>query len=285
MAGFQQSLSCRFRPTKMAIARQPQGAGPRVDPTLARSAGRDQATLILIERIRRGFCLRCCRFPGEFTFLLHLRNPPVTILPQNPFQRTLTAGFLVFFALSCINPPYMDFLLMQHVPTILVVGLLCWLANQFEISRLSFSLMILFLCLHTLGARYLYSFTPYDAWSEALFGINITQTFGFERNHYDRVVHFSYGLLLAIPVQELERRYLKLSLMVSAVLAVEFILATSAAYELLEWMIAVIFTPTWAESFLGQQGDMFDAQKDTALATLGACLSVSAVVLLNRRAS
>jgi len=138
------------------------------------------------------------------------------------------------------------------------------------------------LCRHTLGARYLYSYTPYDSWAETLLGINITDWFGFQRNHYDRIVHFSYGLLLAVPIQEFERRYLKLSIMVASILAIEFILATSAAYELIEWFIAVVFTPDWAESFLGQQGDIFDAQKDTALATLGAIISVGFLLLFSR---
>lgn len=128
----------------------------------------------------------------------------------------------------------------------------------------------------------MYSYTPYDQWAEALFGINISETFGFKRNHYDRLVHFSYGLLLVIPVQEIERRYLRLSLLVSSVLAIEFILATSAAYELIEWLIAVTFAPDWAESFLGQQGDVFDAQKDTALATAGAVISVSLIAGIDR---
>lgn len=197
------------------------------------------------------------------------------ILPRDPFQRILFAFFLVFLAASCVQPPYQQFLLMQHVPTILVAVAVCWLANRYPMSRFSFLLIIVFLCLHTLGARHLYSYTPYDDWSMALFGINITQTFGFSRNHYDRLVHFSYGLLLVVPVQEIERRTLRLSLFASSLLAIEFILATSAAYELLEWFVAAVFTPTWAESFLGQQGDIFDAQKDTALATLGATISVS----------
>jgi len=206
----------------------------------------------------------------------------MSVLPRDDIQRTLFACFLLFFAGSCIAPPFLQFLMMQHVPTVLAVLLLGYMANRFTISRLSFALIILFLCLHTLGARYLYSYTPYDAWAEALLGINITDWFGFERNHYDRVVHFSYGLLLAVPIQEFERRYLKLSMIVASVLAVEFILATSAAYELIEWFIAVVFTPDWAESFLGQQGDMFDAQKDTALATLGAIISVGILPLFSR---
>ncbi len=195
-------------------------------------------------------------------------------LPSDSVQRHLFVGFLLFFVVSCIAPPYLQFLLMQHVPTLMAAGLLAWLSNRFAISRFSFTLMILFLCLHTLGARYLYSYTPYDAWGEWLFGVNLSDVLGFERNHYDRLVHFSYGLLLAIPVQEFERRQLKLSHAVASILAIEFILATSAAYELLEWMVAVTFTPNWADQFLGQQGDAFDAQKDTALATTGACLSI-----------
>lgn len=174
---------------------------------------------------------------------------------------------------------------MQHVPTVLATLLLAYLSNRFVIGRWSFSSIILFMCLHTLGARYLYSYVPYDAWAEGLLGFSINEVFGFERNHYDRVVHFSYGLLLAVPVQEFERLYLGLSRLMSSLLAFEFILATSAAYELIEWLVAVVFTPEWADKFLGQQGDIFDGQKDTALASLGAVLSICATALIDRRRS
>ena len=172
---------------------------------------------------------------------------------------------------------------MQHVPTVLAALLLAYLSNRFVIGRGSFSSIIVFLCLHTLGARYLYSYVPYDVWSEKLLGVNLSEIFGFQRNHYDRVVHFSYGLLLAVPVQEFERLYLRLSKGLASVLALEFIVATSASYELLEWLVAVVFTPRWAEQFLGQQGDTFDAQKDMALATVGAVVSISVIALTDRR--
>ena len=204
------------------------------------------------------------------------------LLPHDRFQRVLFLLFLVFFAASCVAPPYLEFLMMQHVPTVLGAFLLAYLSNRFVITRLSFSSIILFLALHTLGARYLYSYVPYDMWFEHLLGINITQTFGFQRNHYDRLVHFSFGLLLAVPIQEIERRYLRLSVAVSSVLAIECIIATSASYELIEWFVAVVFTPDWADQFLGQQGDMFDAQKDTALATAGAVVSISILAAMDR---
>lgn len=204
------------------------------------------------------------------------------LLPQDNCHRILFALLMAVFFASCIAPPYREFLLMQHVPTVLGGLLLVFMASRYEISRLSFSSITLFLCLHSLGARYLYSYVPYDEWSQQLFGISINKTFGFERNHYDRLVHFSYGLLIAVPIQEFERRYLHLPDAVASLLAVECILATSAAYELVEWFVAIIFTPTWAEQFLGHQGDPFDAHKDMALATVGAIISVSLAMLLLR---
>lgn len=206
----------------------------------------------------------------------------MNLLPRTRYQQTLLLLFLVFFAGSCVNPPYRQFLLMQHVPTALAALLLAWMSSRFVISGLSFTSIIVFLCFHTLGARYLYSYTPYDAWSEGLLGVSISGMFGFERNHYDRLVHFSFGLLLAVPIQEFERRYLKLSLAVSSILAIECIIATSASYELIEWLVAVVFTPEWADTFLGQQGDPFDAQKDMALATTGAILSISILAVRSR---
>lgn len=201
------------------------------------------------------------------------------LLPNDRYQQFLFLLFLIGLAGSCVEPPYRQFLLMQHIPTLLAAVLLAYLSSRFVISRLSFTSIVVFLGLHTLGARYLYSYVPYDAWAERLSGINVSAAFGFERNHYDRLVHFSYGLLLAIPIQEFERRYFRLSLALSSALAIECIIAISASYELIEWLVAVVFTPEWADQFLGQQGDMFDAQKDMALATAGAVLSIGTLAV------
>jgi putative membrane protein len=207
----------------------------------------------------------------------------MTLLPRDPFQKKLFAGFLVFLAISCLKPPYLDFMLMQHVPTIASLMLLVYVVNRLVISRLSFSLTIAFLVLHTIGARYLYSNTPYDEWAYWLTGHTVSEVLGLSRNHYDRVVHFSFGLLMAVPVQEIEQRYLRLSAAVSCILAIEFVIAMSAIYELIEWVVAMIFAPDWAESFLGLQGDPFDGQKDMALATAGSILSIGAVALSGGR--
>lgn len=207
----------------------------------------------------------------------------MNLLLQDRYKHVAWLLFALFFIASCIAPPYPQYLLMQHAPTVLAALLLAYVANRFAMSRFSFTAIIVFLCLHTLGARYLYSFTPYDDWSKRLFGVGVNELFGFQRNHYDRLVHFSYGLLLAVPIQEFEERHFRLSRTLSSVLAFECIVATSAGYEMIEWLVAIVFTPEWADQFLGQQGDIFDAQKDMTLAAAGAIVSLSASAFLTHR--
>jgi putative membrane protein len=200
--------------------------------------------------------------------------PPAEPLSRDRYKQAVLLLFVAFFIGSCIAPPYPQYMLMQHAPTVVAAGALAYVAQRFAMSRFSFTAIVLFLSLHTLGARYLYSYTPYDDWSRALLGLSINELFGLERNHYDRFVHFSFGLLLAVPVQEFERRHLGLSLAVASVLAVECIVASSAVYEMIEWLVAVVFTPEYADQFLGQQGDIFDGQKDMALATCGGMIAI-----------
>lgn len=97
------------------------------------------------------------------------------------------------------------------------------------------------------------------------------------------MVHSSFGVLIPPVTQVLEERHLGLSRRATCWLATESIIARSACYELLEWLIAVVFTPTCAESFLGQQGDIFDGQKDMTLATVGALFSIGCVALCHKR--
>ncbi len=196
------------------------------------------------------------------------------LLALDRFKQAVLFLLALCFIASCIAPPYPQFLLMQHAPTVLGALLLAYESNRFAMSRFSFTAIAVFMCLHSLGARYLYSFTPYDDWSERLLGVRINDLFGFQRNHYDRLVHFSYGLLLAVPIQEFEQRLFRVSRTLSSVLALECIVATSAAYEMIEWLVAIVFTPEWADQFLGQQGDIFDVQKDMTLAAAGAIVSL-----------
>jgi putative membrane protein len=202
-------------------------------------------------------------------------NRSVQLLPADPWNRLVLVAFLVFWAVSCINVPYPKYFWLQHVPTVIVVAALACVQRRITVSRLSFTLFMAFMALHVLGARYLYSYVPYDAWSERLLGLNITYRFGFSRNHYDRLVHFCFGLLLVIPAWRFSRRIVGLDARWSAAFAMMGILSASAIYEISEWLAAMIMAPDWAESYNGQQGDVWDAQRDMALAACGALLGLA----------
>lgn len=131
-----------------------------------------------------------------------------------------------------------------------------------------------FLVLHQIGAHYTYSRVPYDDAWQALTGYRLTEVLDLQRNHYDRLVHLAYGLLLARPTREVVQGLTGLRGWRSAYVALEFILASSAGYELMEWPGADLLAGDAAEAFVGAQGDPWDAQKDMALAFVGALLSL-----------
>lgn len=179
-------------------------------------------------------------------------------------------AFLLFWAVTCIDPPHPHELVLQHIPTTIAVAALAIGRRRLPLSNSSVRLVLMFLSLHVLGARYLYSYVPYDDWSAALFGRTASSVFGFTRNHYDRLVHVAYGVLLFFPAREVVVGRLQVRGLSADVLALQLILATSALYELIEWGVALVFAPDWSEHYNGQQGDLWDAQKDMALAMLGA---------------
>jgi putative membrane protein len=198
------------------------------------------------------------------------------LLPNDPINRAFLATFVVLWAVSCIAVPYPKYFWLQHVPTVAVMLALLAVQNRFSISRWSYGLILAFMLLHVLGARYLYSYVPYDDWSHGLLGFRITERFDFTRNHYDRLVHFFFGALLVIPAWRCARRFAGTGAWWSAVFAISIVLATSALYEVFEWLVAITMAPDWAESYNGQQGDVWDAQRDMALAAVGALLSLGA---------
>ena len=159
-----------------------------------------------------------------------------------------------------------------------------WLARRrFVFSRVSATLIFLFLALHALGAHYTYSLVPYDAWWERLTGNALSSTFGWQRNHFDRLVHFCYGLLLAYPLREVFLRVAQARGFWGYFLPLDFTLSTSALYELIEWAAAAALGGELGAAYLGTQGDIWDAHKDMALAGLGALIAMIATAALNIR--
>jgi putative membrane protein len=199
------------------------------------------------------------------------------LLPKDPFNRTVLAIFLSLWAISCIDLPYPEYFAMQHVPTLFAVAGLMVAERRRWIDRLGFSLVVSFLILHLIGARYLYSNVPYDDWSQLALGFGINERLGFERNHYDRLVHFCFGLLFVYPLWQLFYRQARLTRLWCGGLSVCVVLAASAVYEIAELATAMAFAPDWAEAYNGQQGDVWDPQWDIALAWIGSVVAVGII--------
>jgi putative membrane protein len=168
---------------------------------------------------------------------------------------------------------------------ILLAGAVAGLAltyHIFPLSKLSYTLIFLFLCLHTVGAHYTYAEVPYDAWSRSLIGVSLNDLLGWRRNNFDRVVHFCYGLLLAYPIREVFLRIAAVRGFWGYFLPLDLTMSTSMLYELVEWGVAQLFGGDLGMAYLGTQGDVWDAHKDMGLASLGALISMSVAAIVNR---
>lgn len=171
---------------------------------------------------------------------------------------------------------------MHHSLTLVALVLLLWLQRRGRLPLHSLILALVFLTLHTIAARWMYSYVPYDHWLQGLVGVSPSDAPGWRRNNFDRLVHLGYGLCLT-PVLFTyftgERRW---RAGWAALAAVDIIISTGAVYELLEWGVAVTLAPAHAEAYNGQQGDVFDPQKDMAIAALGAIIAVGLLLIVRR---
>ncbi len=181
--------------------------------------------------------------------------------------------------LSFVGTPYQQELVLQHMPTLFGICLLAVAVSRFQPSTTAFVCCVAFLWLHLIGARWIYSFVPYDDVAMALTGSTLSEQFGWERNHYDRLVHFASGLLGLPPIAEFLQCFGSVPSRWAVGLAVACVLAIGAVYEVLEWQIAITLSPSAAEAYNGQQGDVWDPQKDLLMALLGSlvCLPFALV--------
>ena len=200
----------------------------------------------------------------------------------NPrYSRTLLALFILFAVAWAFNPVDRATWLLENALAVVLVAALAFSFRRFPLSNISYTLIFLFLCLHTVGAHYTYSMVPYDHWTHALTGATLNSWFGFERNHYDRFVHFAFGLLMAYPIREIFLRIARVRGFWGYYLPLDVTMSFSLLYELIEWGAAVVFGGELGQAYVGAQGDEWDAHKDMALAALGALISMSVVALVN----
>ncbi|PLC50725.1 hypothetical protein CR159_06925 [Pollutimonas subterranea] len=197
--------------------------------------------------------------------------------------RIAAGAYAVLWAVLAIRPAHRDDWLLENVLVLALLVLLALIRRWFRFSNTSLVLILLFLALHTVGSHYTYAEVPYDQWWRQLTGHTLNSVLGWERNNYDRVVHFSYGLLLAYPIREFFLRVVEVRGFWAYFLPLDFTLSTSALYELIEWGAAAVFGGELGMNYLGTQGDIWDAHKDMALAGLGALIAILMIAALTAR--
>lgn len=194
----------------------------------------------------------------------------------------LSGLFALLWIALAIDPLYRDDWALENALVVVFVLAIALTYRRLPLSRVSYTLIFLFLCLHEIGAHYTYAEVPYDAWFTAISGVSLNDVLGWERNNFDRVVHFLYGLLLAYPVREIFLRVAAVRGFWGYFLPLDLTMSTSAMFELFEWAAAELFGGGLGVAYLGTQGDVWDAHKDMALASLGALIAMLITYAINR---
>ncbi|MDH3324192.1 MAG: DUF2238 domain-containing protein [Candidatus Peregrinibacteria bacterium] len=181
------------------------------------------------------------------------------------FPLTLLILFIPYWTYLAFDPYERGIWWAENLPVMATVLVLILTFRKFRFSNLSYFFMAWWIFGHTYGGHYSFSLAPFDL---------VNDFFGWERNMFDRFGHFMIGLF-ALPVAELMWRNKWITKPVPTILFALFSIVTLAAfYELIEWQFAVIFGGESASDFLGSQGDVWDAQKDILMDTLGAIFSL-----------
>ena len=186
---------------------------------------------------------------------------------------------------SAIGALYPSNTWLQVGPVALLLPVAVASLRRCPISNAAAACIACFVLLHLVAARWSYSFVPYDEWLHSIGLGGFDANAGFKRNMFDRLVHFAFGLLAIVPFCEIAARYGGLSRRQALAGSVLFVLAVGALYEIFEWSLTMTMSPSDAGAYNGEQGDMFDSQRDLAAAALGAACAIPLVWLRLRRTS
>ncbi len=185
----------------------------------------------------------------------------------------LLAFYFVVFTLCAIEPYDRNVWWAENIPVLVIVGAIVWLSRMHRFSNTSYFLMSVFIILHTIGGHYTFERVPFN-W--------VSDLFGFERNHYDRVAHFSVGFYAYAIAEVLMARRLVRTRWIVSLFPVFAIATVAGMYEIVEWQYAMSADPKAGIAVLGSQGDIWDAQKDILADTLGAILVMVLFFYQNR---
>ncbi|MEN8169236.1 MAG: DUF2238 domain-containing protein [Pseudomonadota bacterium] len=183
------------------------------------------------------------------------------------FKRVLVIIFFLLWIVLAINPTDIGIWALENFLVVTVFPLVLWLDRRYNFNDLTYLSLTVFVILHLFGANLTYNNMIHFAWFSDLFG--------WERNYYDQVIHFLFGLMVFAPFFEVFYHQ-GISRRLSYLIAFLFITGAGAWYEILEWLAMVLFCKQAEEvcSVAITQGDIWDAQKDMAYAVIGATIAL-----------
>ncbi|EIT7138835.1 DUF2238 domain-containing protein [Vibrio parahaemolyticus] len=176
----------------------------------------------------------------------------------------LTIFYAIVFLFSALEPSSRAVWFAEIISAIGILIAIWAISIRYQFSNTAYLLMFIWLCLHTIGAKYTFAEVPFDWFNNLI---------GSERNNFDRVAHFAIGLY-AYPIAEYLIRNKKFNPTFSCWFALFAIMSLAAGYEIIEWWYAELAGGDEGIAFLGSQGDIWDAQKDMLCDTTGAILSL-----------
>jgi putative membrane protein len=185
--------------------------------------------------------------------------------------RFMWLAVTVIFVWSAIRPHDYFTWMLEVFPAIIGAVILASTYRRFRFTTLIYALIAVHMIILMVGGHYTYAEVPIGNW--------VRDQFQLSRNHYDRLGHFAQGFVPAMIAREV---LLRLNVLKRGrwlfVIVISICLAVSALYELLEWTVSAL-TGSAGDAFLGTQGDVFDTQKDMAMALVGA---VTALLTLSK---
>ncbi|HPC74242.1 MAG TPA: DUF2238 domain-containing protein [Syntrophales bacterium] len=191
---------------------------------------------------------------------------------KNRLLQILLAWYVLLWVTLAVRPLYRQDWFLENLLVIPFFVLLVSTYRLFPFSNLSYLLITLFMSLHAVGAHYTYAEVPFGFWLQGVFS--------FSRNHFDRIVHFAFGLFMAYPARELFFRVAHSRGFWAYYLPIAMVVAFSGMFEMIEMVAALIVSPELGDAYLGTQGDIWDAQKDMLAATAGAVVAMAATSVL-----
>lgn len=180
------------------------------------------------------------------------------------FPHLLLAAYLILFVILGIHPYAREVWWAENIPIVGIVLVLVLTYRKFRFSNTAYALMSVLIFLHTIGGHHTFERVPFDF---------VTHLFGFTRNNFDRLAHFSVGFYAYAIAELLVRTRAAKSRIVLWLFPILSIFTIAAGYEILEWWFAAASDPSAGSAFLGSQGDIWDAQKDMLADGLGSILA------------